>query len=42
MCRFIICSSLKNHAGGFAAGRNVNAWVTWKNIEGRSMDEVLR
>ncbi len=31
-----------NHAGGFAAGRNVNAWTTWKNSEGKTMDEVLR
>ena len=31
-----------NHAGGFAAGRNVNAWITWKNGEGKTMDEVLR
>ncbi|PIR03953.1 MAG: methionine sulfoxide reductase [Candidatus Magasanikbacteria bacterium CG11_big_fil_rev_8_21_14_0_20_39_34] len=31
-----------NHAGGFAAGRNVNAWITWKNSDGKTMDEVLR
>lgn len=31
-----------NHAGGFAAGRNVNAWVTWKNDAGQTMDEVMR
>lgn len=31
-----------NHAGGFVAGRNVNAWVTWKDKDGRTMDEVLR
>lgn len=31
-----------NHAGGFAAGRNVNAWTTWKDAEGRTMDEVMR
>jgi predicted GIY-YIG superfamily endonuclease len=31
-----------NDAGGFAAGRSVNAWTTWKNKDGRTMDEVLR
>lgn len=31
-----------NHAGGFAAGRNVNAWTTWKNDAGQTMDEVMR
>lgn len=31
-----------NHAGGFATGRNVNAWTTWKNKDGRTMDEVIR
>ena len=31
-----------NHAGGFAAGRNVNAWTTWKNDSGQTMDEVMR
>lgn len=31
-----------NHAGSFAAGRSVNAWTTWKNAAGKTMDEVLR
>lgn len=31
-----------NHAGGFAAGRNVNAWTTWKDAKGLTMDEVMR
>ena len=31
-----------NHAGGFATGHNINAWVTWKDEEGRTMDEVMR
>ena len=31
-----------NKAGGFAAGRNVNAWITWKNENGMTMDEALR
>ena len=31
-----------NHAGGFVTGRNVNAWISWKNSEGKTMDEVMR
>lgn len=31
-----------NQAGIFAAGRTVNAWTTWKNKEGKTMDDVLR
>lgn len=31
-----------NHAGGFLTGRNVNAWITFKNNEGLTMDEVMR
>lgn len=31
-----------NHAGGFVTGRNVNAWTTWKNKDGRTMDQVIR
>lgn len=31
-----------NHAGGFATGHNVNAWVTWKDESGQTMDEVMR
>lgn len=31
-----------NHAGGFVTGRNVNAWTTWKNKDGKTMDEVVR
>lgn len=31
-----------NHAGSFLTGRSVNAWVTFKNAAGRTMDEVMR
>jgi hypothetical protein len=31
-----------NTAGGFVAGRNINAWTTWKNADGKTMDEVMR
>lgn len=31
-----------NHAGGFVTGRNVNAWISWKNSEGKTMDEIMR
>lgn len=31
-----------NHAGGFATGSSVNAWVTWKDADGRTMDEIVR
>lgn len=31
-----------NHAGGFATGRNVNAWLVWKDESGQTMDEVMR
>lgn len=31
-----------NHAGGFLTGRNVNAWITFKNKDGLTMDEVIR
>ncbi len=31
-----------NHAGGFVTGRYVNAWTTWKDGDGRTMDEVMR
>lgn len=31
-----------NKAGGFCVGGNVNAWVTWKDVEGKTMDEVFR
>jgi len=31
-----------NQASGFATGRSANAWVTWKNKNGRTMDEVMR
>ena len=32
----------QNHAGGIVTGRNVNAWITWKNRDGKTMDEVMR
>lgn len=31
-----------NHAGRIVAGRSVNAWTTWKNEEGKTMDQVMR
>lgn len=31
-----------NHAGGFATGHSINAWVTWKDESGQTMDEVMR
>lgn len=31
-----------NHAGGFLTGRNVNAWTTFTDGDGRTMDEVIR
>ena len=31
-----------NHAGGLISGANVNAWITWKNKYGKTMDEVIR
>ncbi len=31
-----------NHAGGFCVGGNINAWTTWKNANGKTMDEVIR
>lgn len=31
-----------NHAGHIVTGRSVNAWTTWKNAAGVTMDEVVR
>lgn len=31
-----------NHAGHIVAGRSVNAWTTWKNSAGETMDQVMR
>lgn len=31
-----------NHAGGFVTGRSVNAWTTWKNKDGMTMNETIR
>ncbi len=31
-----------NHAGGIVAGRSINAWISWKNSDGKTMDEVMR
>lgn len=31
-----------NQAGQFCLGGHANAWTTWKNKEGKTMDEVLR
>lgn len=31
-----------NHAGKILLGRSTNAWTTWKNESGQTMDEVMR
>ena len=31
-----------NHAGKILLGRSINAWKTWKNSAGQTMDEVMR
>ena len=31
-----------NHAGRILLGRSANAWTTWKNSAGQTMDEVMR
>ena len=31
-----------NDAGQFVTGRSINAWTTWKNGSGQTMDEVMR
>lgn len=31
-----------NHAGSIVTGRRLNAWTTWKNEAGQTMDEVMR
>lgn len=31
-----------NHAGSFATGRSVNAWLTFTNAQNKTMDEVIR
>jgi hypothetical protein len=31
-----------NHAGRILLGRSANAWTTWKDSEGRTMDEIMR
>lgn len=31
-----------NHAGKILLGRSTNAWKTWKNSAGQTMDEVMR
>lgn len=31
-----------NHAGKILLGRSTNAWTTWKNEAGQTMDEVMR
>ena len=31
-----------NHAGHIVTGRAVNAWTTWKNSAGQTMDELMR
>lgn len=31
-----------NKAGDFATGRSTNAWLVWKNSDGKTMDEIIR
>ena len=31
-----------NEAATFVTGRSANAWLTWKNNDGKTMDEVMR
>lgn len=31
-----------NQAGKFCVGGHMNAWTTWKNADGKTMDEVMR
>jgi hypothetical protein len=31
-----------NHAGGIVSGRSINAWIMWKNGDGKTMDEIIR
>jgi hypothetical protein len=31
-----------NHAGGFLTGRNVNAWITFTDTAGNTMDAIIR
>ncbi len=31
-----------NRAGDFATGRSTNAWLVWKNSDGKTMDEIIR
>lgn len=31
-----------NQAGSFCVGGHMNAWTTWKNAKGKTMDEVMR
>ncbi|MGD8373617.1 MAG: GIY-YIG nuclease family protein [Candidatus Woesebacteria bacterium] len=31
-----------NLASDFATGRSTNTWITWKNKDGKTMDEVIR
>lgn len=29
-------------AAGVIMGRSINGWTSWKNVEGKTMDEVMR
>lgn len=37
-----ITLSSPNQAAANVLGRSVNAWITWKNKDGKTMDEVMR
>lgn len=39
--RYIPFSS-PSQASGFATGRNSNGWKEWKNLDGKTMDEIIR
>lgn len=37
-----IATRSPNHAASIVSGRSINAWITWKNKDGKTMDEVIR
>jgi hypothetical protein len=37
-----IATRSPNHAASLVTGRSVNAWVTWKDENGKTMDEIMR
>lgn len=37
-----IATRSPNHAGGIVSGRSINAWISWKNKDGKTMDQAIR